>query len=142
MSARTAATGLAGLLVAMHATACTTDVEARAEARARDNVLGKWRSVAYYCAEPSEWKGTYEFKKTGEVEIHATWKQLPAGEPRRVDEVRGWEARDGEVVIDGQPALIRVRPDGRLELVRLAHVTPLGAFMDAKIVFERETAAK
>ena len=131
------AAGAVALGAVLLAAGCV-DVREQADERAKRNVEGKWRSVAFFSAEPLDWKGTYEFRPEGEVEIHASFKEPATGELQRTDEVRLYDVRDGEVVIEGAPSILRVRPDGRLEIVRLAHRTTRGAQMESKIVLERE----
>lgn len=114
-----------------------TNVAAERDARARENLLGKWRSVAFYSAEPAGWQGTYEFKPSDEVEIHGAWKDPTTGAALREDEVRSFEVGAGRVSIDGAPATVVARADGRLEIVRPARARTLGADMERKIVFER-----
>jgi hypothetical protein len=125
------------LLVAL---AGCTDVEAREDERALANVLGKWRSVAFYSAEPLAWRGTYEFKPAGEVEIHGAWQDPLTGAALADDAVERFEVEGGRVKIGGAPAIVVRRRDGRLEIVRAAHARTLGAEMESKTVLERVDA--
>jgi hypothetical protein len=134
-----ALTALVGFFALGAAAGCQTPATQSSD-RARENILGKWRSIAFFSAEPIDWTGTYDFKPTGDVEIHGAWKDPITGEARHEDQVWTFEVRDGRIAISGEEALANFRADGRLELIRPARVRVLGAFMQSMVVLERVEA--
>ena len=74
-----AALGLIAVSLTAGLAGCTS-VEAEqdsAPSRARRKVAGQSRC---FSAEPRGWQGTYEFRESGEVEIHGAWKDPVSGE--------------------------------------------------------------
>jgi len=131
--------------VAVLAAAGCVDIERAREERALSNLLGRWRSVAYYSAEPIGFEATIEFRADGQAIEYARWKE-PEGRERVLAAARAYSVAPepgspGVLVlaIDGWPPSKAVfDPRGRLVVVRPTMLDALDGRLEAKIVFERE----